>query len=260
MRICPLCGSAVHDEEIFCPGCGRQMENAPAAVQVETAAVHAADARKHPAQEGAQNASADTAAKEQTASEPQKPEAVSTAEPVQEQGKTACAPSQAGSPAQTSAPHTGSQQPFGAPAYAPQPNYHPAYAPAPGYAPRGGYAAPQPGCVPPQPGYAQQGYSAPNAGYPAPGYPPVRYAPYQNSDPVTMGQWLLNYLILCVPIANIVMLFVWAFGSEAKPSQQSWARAMLIWMGIGIAFTVLVIAVVVVSVGTALGSWNSFYY
>jgi len=51
-------------------------------------------------------------------------------------------------------------------------------------------------------------------------------------NPVSVGEWVLTYLILCVPIVNIVMLFVWAFGSSTNPSKANWAKASLIWFAI----------------------------
>tara|TARA_Y100001970_G_C13411862_1_gene452331 strand:+ start:168 stop:389 length:222 start_codon:yes stop_codon:yes gene_type:complete len=48
---------------------------------------------------------------------------------------------------------------------------------------------------------------------------------------VSLGDWLLVYVIMCIPLVNIVMLFVWAFGS-GPVSKQNWAKASLIWMAI----------------------------
>lgn len=68
--------------------------------------------------------------------------------------------------------------------------------------------------------------------------------------PVTVGNWLLTYLLMCIPVVNLVLLLVWAFGSETPVSKANWAKASLIWMLIGIAFFVLI--VLVVGMGAAL--------
>lgn len=51
---------------------------------------------------------------------------------------------------------------------------------------------------------------------------------------VTTKEWVLIYLIMIVPLVNIVMLFVWAFGSTENPNKANWAKARLIWMAIGL--------------------------
>jgi hypothetical protein len=59
---------------------------------------------------------------------------------------------------------------------------------------------------------------------------------FQNNTPqkaaseMTVGAWLITMLILIIPIANIIMLFIWGFG---KPdARRNYARASLIWMAI----------------------------
>ena len=57
--------------------------------------------------------------------------------------------------------------------------------------------------------------------------------------PMTIGDWLLTYLLLIIPIVNIVMLFVWGFGSNTNLSKASWAKASLIWFCIIMVIYVL---------------------
>ena len=59
--------------------------------------------------------------------------------------------------------------------------------------------------------------------------------------PMTIGDWLLTYLLLIIPIVNIVMLFVWGFGSNTNLSKASWAKASLIWFCIIMVIYVLFI-------------------
>ncbi len=58
---------------------------------------------------------------------------------------------------------------------------------------------------------------------PAPGMAP---APVE--EPVSVTDWLITYLIMAIPLVNIVMAFIWAFGENTKPSKANWAKAMLI--------------------------------
>lgn len=62
--------------------------------------------------------------------------------------------------------------------------------------------------------------------------------------PVSVGNWMLTYLLMCIPIVNLILLFVWAFGSNTPVSKANWAKASLIWMLIAIAFYVLLFTVV----------------
>ncbi len=59
------------------------------------------------------------------------------------------------------------------------------------------------------------------------------------NNEVTVKDWLITMLILCIPIVNIVMVFVWAFGGGAKPSKSNFFRAVLLWAVIGIALTLV---------------------
>ena len=62
-------------------------------------------------------------------------------------------------------------------------------------------------------------------------------------EPVTVGEWLITFLILAIPIIGFIMVFVWAFGSDAKPSKKHFFQAQLvvflIILGLGIVFSVL---------------------
>jgi len=53
-----------------------------------------------------------------------------------------------------------------------------------------------------------------------------------DNRPVSVGDWMLTYILLCIPLINIIMLFVWAFGSSPE-SKANWAKASLLWMVIG---------------------------
>jgi len=77
------------------------------------------------------------------------------------------------------------------------------------------------------------------------------YQPFQKqAEEVTLGDWMITILLSAIPIVNIVMLFVWAFGSSTNPSKANWAKATLIWMVIGIALAIIFVVVI----GTAIFS------
>ena len=47
-------------------------------------------------------------------------------------------------------------------------------------------------------------------------------------EEVSVGEWLITFVIFSIPIIGFIMLFVWAFGDNTKISKRNWARAMLI--------------------------------
>ncbi|GAB1403909.1 MAG: hypothetical protein PHX54_08310 [Lentimicrobiaceae bacterium] len=60
---------------------------------------------------------------------------------------------------------------------------------------------------------------------------------------ISIGDWMITLLITSIPFVNLIMLFVWAFSRETNPNKANWAKAMLLWMLIGIAMVVLIIVV-----------------
>lgn len=73
-------------------------------------------------------------------------------------------------------------------------------------------------------------------------------------EPVSVGQWLLIKLILCIPCVSLVMTLIWAFGSEQNKTKQNYFRAQLIFMGIIVVLYIfLVIAVLAGGISTRSG-------
>ena len=134
--------------------------------------------------------------------------------------------SQAAAPAGTTGGYYGqtySQPSYSQPSYAP-----PAYTPPPSYAP-------------PQPSYA----------------PPVYGPSAPNTAPLTVGNYIVMALITAIPLVGIIMLFVWAFGSDVNLNKKNWARAALIMALIGVVIWIL-FAVLFASVFSSI--LNGYYY
>ena len=75
------------------------------------------------------------------------------------------------------------------------------------------------------------------------------YQPFQKqAEEVTLGDWMVTILLSAIPVVNLVMLFLWAFGSSTNPSKANWAKATLIWMVIGIVLAILFVVII----GTAI--------
>ena len=67
----------------------------------------------------------------------------------------------------------------------------------------------------------------------------------QENSPVSVGEWMVTYLLMLLPLVNIIMLFVWAFG-DSKPSKSNWAKANLIWMAIMVGLWLLIMLLMLV--------------
>ena len=66
-------------------------------------------------------------------------------------------------------------------------------------------------------------------------------------EPVSVGEWLITMLIMMVPCVNIIMMFVWAFGSSSKKSKSNYFKACLIITGIVFALYLLLVIFAVVA-------------
>ncbi|NQX66535.1 hypothetical protein HQN90_10400 [Paenibacillus alba] len=73
----------------------------------------------------------------------------------------------------------------------------------------------------------------------------------QTASVLSVKDWMITILLLAIPIVNIVMLFVWAFGGGVNPTKANYAKASLIWAVIGI---VLYIIFVVIFFGAVMSS------
>ena len=65
----------------------------------------------------------------------------------------------------------------------------------------------------------------------------------QNNSTVRVGEWVIALLLLAIPVVNLVMMFVWAFGGGTNPSKANFAKASLIWMAIGIVLCIIFYAI-----------------
>lgn len=64
----------------------------------------------------------------------------------------------------------------------------------------------------------------------------------------SVGSWILTYIVTCIPLVNLIMLCIWAFGSESKknPTFRNWARAQFVIAIIGVVLVVIMMAVVII--------------
>ena len=72
---------------------------------------------------------------------------------------------------------------------------------------------------------------------------------HQQAPVVSVKEWLLTNLILMIPLVNLMMIFVWAFGPNTNPNKANYFKAALILFAI-----YLVLAVAVVIFGSAVAN------
>lgn len=82
---------------------------------------------------------------------------------------------------------------------------------------------------------------------------PPAFPPTSQYRPVSVGDWILTFLILALPVINIIMAFVWGFSDSTHPSKRSFCQAALIMWGISIVLSIIVFGILVV-LGVALSS------
>ena len=88
--------------------------------------------------------------------------------------------------------------------------------------------------------------------------------PYQTGnseveEPVSFADWMVTTLIMCIPCLNIIMMFVWAFGSGTKKSKSNYFKAMLVWALISIVLVVIFMALYGTVFMALMGDAGSYY-
>lgn len=72
---------------------------------------------------------------------------------------------------------------------------------------------------------------------------------------MSVGSWIVTYILMMIPLVNIIMLFIWAF--DATSLRRNFARAQLIMMGIMIVLSI-VITIIAAILGMSSGLFSSF--
>lgn len=75
--------------------------------------------------------------------------------------------------------------------------------------------------------------SAQKAEKEAPPTPGSRY------EPITTKGFIGIIFLMLLPLINLILLLAWAFGGCRKVNKQNFAKAILVWMLIGIGFTII---------------------
>ena len=107
--------------------------------------------------------------------------------------------------------------------------------------------------------YSGNNYNSNYQQYPYNNYTGNYQMPYQQDspldleEPMKIGEWVITFLIMMIPCVNIVMVFVWAFGSTEKKSKSNFFKAWLIFMGIFLVlYLILIIAIAALGISYGL--------
>ena len=74
-----------------------------------------------------------------------------------------------------------------------------------------------------------------------------------DSEPMSVKDWVITLLILALPLINIVMMLVWAFGGTGNINRRNYSRASLLIFAIILGLAICV-SVLTVLVGLVAGS------
>ena len=64
-------------------------------------------------------------------------------------------------------------------------------------------------------------------------------APGSRYEPITTKGFIGIMFLMLIPLVNLLLLLVWAFGGCRKVNKQNFAKAMLVWMLIGIGLSIV---------------------
>lgn len=101
--------------------------------------------------------------------------------------------------------------------------------------------------------FAEQGYPATHTVQETPMAPSYQQPVNSESEVVRnsnyapvmkVKDWIITYLIMLVPVVNIVFLFIWAFSEgNHNPNKVTWAKASLLWTAIVLVLYVILFLV-----------------
>lgn len=91
--------------------------------------------------------------------------------------------------------------------------------------------------------------------YGAPVYPTTPV----NQTEMTTGQWVLTIFLSGLGIIGLILLFVWAFGSDTPESKRNWSKAMLIWYAISLGLVIIMYVLMFACAGMAAGGLSELF-
>ncbi len=75
-------------------------------------------------------------------------------------------------------------------------------------------------------------------------------------QPMSIGDWIITFIITYIPLVGFIMLFVWAFGDGTHPSKKTWAQATLIIMVAGIILAIIFFSIIASIIGSVFSGYQ----
>ena len=57
--------------------------------------------------------------------------------------------------------------------------------------------------------------------------------------PVSVGNWIITFIVMGIPVINVIMLIIWALGGTPHQSKKTWAQAAFVLLGILFCISIL---------------------
>jgi heme/copper-type cytochrome/quinol oxidase subunit 2 len=74
--------------------------------------------------------------------------------------------------------------------------------------------------------------------------------PQKPGDTMSIGDWLITFLLISIPLVGLVALLVWSFDEGRQPIKSTWAKATLIWY---VICTIIAVFLLLIAWGMRLG-------
>ena len=98
-------------------------------------------------------------------------------------------------------------------------------------------------------------YQQPYAGYVSTSQ---SYPQAPSVEPLGVGQYIGMMFLGAIPLVGFILLLVWAFSSDTNLNKRNYARAILILMLVGIAFSIIFSAALVGIMTTAFSGMSKY--
>lgn len=73
----------------------------------------------------------------------------------------------------------------------------------------------------------------------SPYHPDMGYGNLPPQDQESLGSWVLLTFLMFIPLVNVIYLLVLAFGGGSSRAKTNFARASLIWWGVGVVLSII---------------------
>ena len=80
---------------------------------------------------------------------------------------------------------------------------------------------------------------------PETGNRPTTYQHGDTAPVLNIGDWILNLIIISIPVLNIIALILWSLDSNINPNKGNWAKASLIIICIQVIVSMFLLGIFV---------------